>query len=103
MTEQSARDWLLKIAQEVEDDPTRWTRNELARDANGEYVTPLNKDACAWCAIGFTHRLDCPGGWVIKDKLKSASGVRLVSYYNDSLKTSAEFCAWFRRAAELCT
>jgi hypothetical protein len=108
MSAQSARDWLLKIAQEVEDDPTRCTRGELARYSDGKATSPASQFAICWCAIGFLHRDNALEGFTVefRDAVIAAlrqSGQTLTGNYNDSLKSSADFVAWFRRAAELCT
>ena len=106
MIEQSTRDWLLKIAQEVEDDPTRWTQGEEARDAGGLAALPWDGTACCWCAVGFINR-SCeyrePYLFGAIGALRTACNRPLLSRHNDDLKSAAEFVAWFRRAAELCT
>jgi hypothetical protein len=106
MSALSARDWLLKIAQEVEERPERWNKGSCARDSEGEATGSNNCEAARWCALGFIYRderdelhCDC---YELK-ALENAGDGQSVGTYNDSLQTPADFVAWFRKAAELCT
>lgn len=44
-------DVLRKAADKISE-PNAWTRHELARDENGDAVSPSNKRAVCWCALG---------------------------------------------------
>ena len=103
----SAKEWLLKIANEVRNNPKVWTQGTLARDAKGDKVSmsPVfrnSAEAVCWCAVGFGHRdgiMDAAFPW---EPLEKASGIDNVSEYNDhEIKTPSEFVAWFERAAAL--
>ncbi len=100
----SDREWLLKIAAEVEQDPRRWTQGANALDADGKQNF---QRAVCWCANGFALRDFDTLSRRIARALSAASGVEQdtghrVVEYNDSLTNAVEFVAWFRRAAELC-
>lgn len=95
----SAKAWLLKIAAEVEADPSRWTKGEFARDINGCSVDRYADLAVCWCALGFANR----DGVRLPKELSGTINYHVTpSLYNDSLSNAAEFVAWFRAAAELC-
>jgi hypothetical protein len=47
----SARKRLVRARSFIED-PARWTKHALARDASGRVVWPSTRVACAWCAMG---------------------------------------------------
>lgn len=42
----------LKAARQLISDPAKWTQGELARDADGKQVPPLDDNATCWCSIG---------------------------------------------------
>ena len=94
----SDKEWLLKIAAEVEQDPSRWTTLTFARNAAGSAVSCANPAAVCWCAAGFQRR---DGNSSATPSLQHAGGIDH-AFYNDSLANATEFVAWFRRAAELC-
>jgi len=103
----SDREWLLKIAAEVEQYPSRWTQGANALTADGE---KRFEGAVCWCAVGFSLRDFDRLPYSISDALARATGVRVEGFgqhiieHNDhSLTNAAEFVAWFRQAAELCT
>lgn len=85
--------WLRDIAQEVENDPSRWTQGECARDANGRHVIASSDEAVCWCLLGFSGRDDMyyEVTRAIKDE---------ISTYNDDLKGHTEFVTWLRNVAE---
>ena len=97
----NTKEWLLKIAQEVEDDPTRWTRSSSARDKSGRFVSAISADAVCWCAVGFGWR-DSIIGEIPIDELSNAAGGKFIAEYNDSLESPEQFVSWFRKAAEMC-
>lgn len=102
----SDREWLLRIAAEVEQDPRRWTQRALFRNALG--VKPDNpSEAASWCALGFICRAELADENFrddgIRFALKAADGSESILATNDGLRNAAQFVHWFRRAAELCT
>ena len=92
----SAKAWLLKIAAEVEADPSRWTQGAFAR--SGKQISePTSLSATCWCALGFAQRDG------VRPPVELAVAINgKPSIYNDSLANAAEFVSWFRGAAELC-
>lgn len=103
----SNRDWLMKIANEVEQDPSRWAQGANALTADGE---KRFQGAVFWCAVGFSLRDFDKLPYSISRVLAEAAGVTVQDYgihivdYNDcSISSANEFVSWFRRAAELCT
>ena len=94
----NAKEWLLKIAQEVEDDPSRWTTLLLARDKMGFGIRPESRFAVCWCAAGFQHR---DVNFSATPALVKACDIDH-AFYNDNLSSADEFVSWFRRAAEMC-
>ena len=48
---------LLQKARALIIDPQKWTKIFAARDQHGTPVSPSNKDACQWCAIGAISRI----------------------------------------------
>lgn len=96
----SNKSWLLKIAAEVEADPSRWTQGAFARTQNGNVVNIQNiSSAACWCARGFAYR----DKHRFPEELWATAGWgRVISVHNDSLADAAEFVAWFRAAAEMC-
>ena len=100
----NVREWLLKIAAEVEKDPSRWTKGTYARNAAGTEVSAHCREAVCWCSYGFVVRGDLL--WSLQncaiDALCAVIGGKTMPIYSDSLATTAGFCAWFRAASELC-
>ena len=86
-----AAQWLRNIANEVEDNPTRWTKNCLARDAKGNQVKTFSENAVCWCAEGFIWR----------DKKYDLIGLfgGIIWHTNDALESPSEFVEWFRNLA----
>lgn len=87
-----AAKWLRDIAQEVEDNPSRWTQGQLAKDAKGDRVLTHSKDAVCWCAEGFMWR----------DNKSECLGLIDGSIWkiNDALRSANDFVKWFRSNAE---
>ena len=85
--------WLRGIAEEVENNPERWTQGDLAKDAKGNACSAYSDDAVCWCAEGFTRR----------DRKESVTDVfyGVVWMTNDGLESSTEFVQWFRAVAEV--
>ncbi len=104
MSAQSAREFLLGVADAVESGRSGWTKRALGRDASGKSVGYSSVNACQWCALGFiaSQIEGTPAEDEVRAALKKA-GNRDIIEHNDSLKSAADFVAWFRRAAELCT
>ncbi len=50
----------LKAARDLISDPAKWTQGELARDADGEQVPPLDDNATCWCSIGAMRKVCGP-------------------------------------------
>ena len=84
----------------------RWTRHELARDADGRSAAPTGPHARCWCVAGALQAV-CGGAasgayqdameWLMR-----AAGLTNVSGWNDAPgRTSAEVVALLRRAADL--
>jgi hypothetical protein len=99
-THMTNKEWLLKIAKEVEDNPSRWTKNCLARNKDG-MSTPDLENAVCWCAYGFMqrdNRINYPVARVLCNDLSSR-----IPEINDDLKSPIEFVAWFHSAAALIT
>jgi hypothetical protein len=94
----NTKEWLLSIAQEVEDDPARWTTLSFARDEVGISVYPLSQRAKCWCAAGFQYR---DSNFSATPALVKACGEDH-ALYNDSLESPEQFVSWFRKAAEMC-
>lgn len=85
-------EWLEKIADEVEKDPTRWTREAFARTSGGAPCKPDAPTAVCWCIRGFAAR-DNVG--LQNSFLSFVANVGK----NDSLNSPAEFVAWLREMA----
>lgn len=86
-------EWLEKIADEVEKDPTRWTQGAWARDSNGAPCMFNNAQATCWCIRGFAFR----------DLVNLDDS--FLSFWasvgtNDSLNSPAEFVSWLREMAK---
>ena len=87
-----AAQWLRGIALEVEENPSRWTQGELAKNSKGMPTTPSFNDAVCWCAEGFMRR---------DDVYISAKFDKVVWRTNDALSSPTEFVQWFRAVAEV--
>lgn len=43
---------VMRRAAERISDPSRWCQGALARDKYGNRLSPLDPNACSWCAVG---------------------------------------------------
>jgi hypothetical protein len=92
------KEWLLKIAREVENDPSRWTQHAVAKDKDGIPVEKIHTATC-WCAMGFIRR-DNHDNMELRTALRYGNNAYIVDI-NDNLSSPAEFVAWFREVAAL--
>ena len=95
----SDKEWLLKIAAEVDANPDKWTKYRFAADAKNRAVAPRSKKAVCWCIMGFCHRdgrITAPRVLEIYHSIGGLSGI------NDSLGKASDFTDWLKSAAEVC-
>lgn len=95
------RDWLLKIAAEVDADPTCWIKEGGACNALGVEVDPRTSDATCWSVKGFMER-DNNNYWTALTRAQREHGPHFQAY-NEFLGGPAQFVQWCRDAAELCS
>jgi hypothetical protein len=95
---------ILKAARDLIADETKWTQGCSAKDAKGEYVSPLSVEAVCFCAIGAVSKVSGQPAFVA-DKSEPARylweviGVRdqFVFEFNDT-HTHPEVIALFDKA-----
>jgi hypothetical protein len=109
----------LQCARALIEDPGRWTKRALARDANGRPVWPSTRSACAWCALGALLRVGAHARGRRDVRLAASNqaraalaraayssmtppDVRAVGRFNDSIVTDhSDVLALFDRAIEM--
>lgn len=97
---------VLRRAAELIAEPERWTRETLARDANGKECQECSVKAVQWCALGAIVRAAADAGigshwgdasWALRLHL----GIRNTGEWNDHpSRRHAEVLAALRAAAD---
>jgi len=59
--------WKFNSLVELFEDPARWTKNEVARDKDGNSVSESSPRAVSWCFVGGNILLD-DGEFIIRDQ-----------------------------------
>jgi hypothetical protein len=90
----------LQAAKALLTDPTKWTKGNYARDAEGYAVAVDDSMAVAWCAQGALYRFrdDSMANLYLHCAVEGDSPS---PDYNDSLTEHADLLAWFDRAIAL--
>jgi hypothetical protein len=79
---------------ELLSDPKRWTQGALARDKNGEAVSPFSPAAVAWCVLGALFKCE------VRDKsaVRKLTGTRIMVWNDDPNRTFHEVQQMFQKA-----
>jgi hypothetical protein len=48
---------ILRLARKLIEKPRAWTKGAPAKDKRGEFVSPMDKRAVCWCALGAVERI----------------------------------------------
>jgi hypothetical protein len=76
----------MTLVSELLSDPKNWTQRALARDKNGEAVSPFSPDAVAWCVLGALFKCE------VRDKsaVRKLTGDRIMAWNDDPNRTFHE-------------
>jgi hypothetical protein len=79
---------------ELLSDPEKWTQKALARDKNGEPVSPLSSAAVSWCVLGALFKCE------VRDKaaVRKLTGTRIMEWNDDPNRTFQDVQQMFRKA-----
>jgi len=96
---------LLRLADEIEQHPERWTTQHSARNREGDPVGVHSEEACAWCLFGllmrfanspFVNLLDTE----IYARVRKVVGESLAEYNDAPGRTPQDIVATLREAAQ---
>lgn len=75
----------IKCARDLLSDPNKWTKGELARNADDKPVGETQSDACKWCVEGALRWCDRgPSFYANWSKVQAALGTNKIHEKNDA-------------------